>query len=117
MPNVPTKTKKILAREVAERHGFGHEATQVVCNDFLNSIIREIVESGRLELRGLGVFEVRLQAASRGGRDFKTGESIIIPAHRTCRFKLSSALRARLNPTTSGETVAEGEPVPLEPSQ
>jgi DNA-binding protein HU-beta len=47
---------------------------------------------GRVDLSGLGTFEV-VKRAKRTGRNPQTGESVTIKAHKAVRFRLAKALK------------------------
>lgn len=50
----------------------------------------------RVELRGLGAFDIK-EKRERQGRNPRTGEAVIIDARRAVRFRPSELLHARLN--------------------
>jgi DNA-binding protein HU-beta len=74
-------TRPNLRREQAE------EAVRVI----LEAMEAALVAGRRIELRGLGVFEVRPRKR-RTGRNLRTGEEVPISPGQTVRFKPSRAL-------------------------
>ena len=63
---------------------------------FLEVITDCLIEEGKVQLPGFGIFEVR-DRASRLGRNPQTGEAIEIPACKTVGFKAGKALRNAVN--------------------
>ena len=62
----------------------------------LNEIASALERGMRVELRGLGVLNVKAKRERRG-RNPRTGEALIIDARRVVRFRASGLLLARLN--------------------
>lgn len=56
---------------------------------------RRLVDGGRVEIRGFGVFSTRSRIA-RVGRNPKTGESVAVPATRVPHFKVSKEILGRI---------------------
>lgn len=56
-----------------------------------------LVEEGRLELRGLGIFAVHVRPKRRTTHP-GTGQPITIPEKKAVRYRSSVALRRLLNP-------------------
>lgn len=69
---------------------------KAVLADVLGAILDLLIEKGRVELRGFGVFEVR-QRAARAGRNPKTGEHIDVPATHWVAFSAGKECILRLN--------------------
>ena len=67
---------------------------------FLNIILSEIKQAlykgERVELRGFGVWSIRIQKA-RISRNPKTGEKIETPQKKTIHFKMGKELFKKLN--------------------
>jgi len=63
----------------------------------LTMIGDDLVETGRLEMRGLGTFAVHRRPA-RKVKHPKTGKPILIPPRRAIRYRASAVLKERLNP-------------------
>ena len=94
------------------------ELVQKLCNDFpdltqrevesvvsaiFDSIIDQLAQNGRVELRGFGAFSTRPREA-RVGRNPRTGESVDVGAKRVPYFKPGKEMRERLN---LGQVTAE----------
>lgn len=85
--------KKELVAKVAETAGFTKKDAHAAVSAVFDSI-EEFVSAGEaVRLMGFGTFEVRERAA-RKGRNFHTGEEIVIPATKAPAFKAGRALRA-----------------------
>ena len=63
---------------------------------FFDSIIEQLEQGGRVELRGFGAFSTRARAARRG-RNPRTGEAVDVDAKRVPYFKPGKEMRERLN--------------------
>jgi integration host factor subunit beta len=63
-----------------------------VTNIVLDSIAAAIASGFTVELRGLGTFSFR-ERRKRKARNPRTGEAIIVPAHRVIYFKPAGKLK------------------------
>jgi len=63
---------------------------------FFDTIITQLADGGRVELRGFGTFTTRGRSA-RVGRNPRTGDSVDVDAKRVPYFKPGKEMRARLN--------------------
>lgn len=79
----------------ANPHLTPHEAERVV-STILDSIVEQLAEGGRVELRGFGAFSTRARKA-RIGRNPRTGEAVEVQAKRVPHFKPGKELREKLN--------------------
>jgi integration host factor subunit alpha len=82
------------------------EAAELVDTVF-DEMRRAITRGGKLMISGFGVFDVR-EKAGRVGRNPQTGERLPIAARRVVRFKVSAALRGRMN-AVAGEPDHRGQ--------
>ena len=71
------------------------EVERVVAT-FYDSIIDQLQNGGRIELRGFGAFSTRGRNA-RKGRNPRTGEAVDVDAKRVPYFKPGKEMRERLN--------------------
>ncbi len=71
------------------------EIERVVAS-FYDSIIDQLQQGGRVELRGFGAFSTRGRDARRG-RNPRTGEPVDVNAKRVPYFKPGKEMRERLN--------------------
>lgn len=67
-----------------------------VVSTFFATIVDQLAQGGRVELRGFGAFSTR-QREARTGRNPRTGEPVSVPAKRVPYFKPGKEMRKRLN--------------------
>ena len=67
-----------------------------VVSAFFDSVIDQLQNGGRVELRGFGAFSTRGRDARRG-RNPRTGEAVDVDAKRVPYFKPGKEMRERLN--------------------
>ena len=67
-----------------------------VVSAFFDSVIDQLQNGGRVELRGFGAFSTRGRDA-RTGRNPRTGETVAVDAKRVPYFKPGKEMRQRLN--------------------
>ncbi len=77
--------KSELSSLIASKTGFLTKDTLFIIDLILTTMRDGLCKDGRLELRGLGSFEVR-ERAPRKGRIMATGEMVDIPSHKTVVF-------------------------------
>ena len=63
---------------------------------FMDVIKDEMIKGNKIHLVGFGTFEVT-ERAEHMGRNPKTGESLLIEASKTPKFKAASALKKAVN--------------------
>ena len=84
-------TKLEIARELAERKDMPL-ADAIKAVDGLIDIMKDAFKNGRnVYLRGLGSFVIK-ERKEKTGRNPRTGEVIIIPAHKEVKFNQSQTL-------------------------
>ena len=88
------KTELIAA--VAEKAELSKKDAEKAVTAFTDAVSEELVKGGKVQLVGFGTFEVSERAA-REGRNPKTGESLLIEASKTPKFKAASALKKAVN--------------------
>lgn len=89
-------TKNDLARELAVSEKL-HLSTAVKAVDGIVRIFKETLAKGEdISLRGFGTLSV-VEREERTARHFKTGDTIVIPAHRSVKFKLGNELKEAIN--------------------
>lgn len=67
-----------------------------VADAFFDEVAQRLIDQGRVELRGFGVFSTRARKA-RSGRNPRTGEAVDVPAKRVPYFHPGREMRTRLN--------------------
>lgn len=89
-------TKNDLAREVSVSERL-HLSTAVKAVDGIIRVIKEALAKGEeVTLRGFGTLSV-VQREERNAVHFKTKEPIVVPAHRSVKFRISKELKELLN--------------------
>ena len=84
-------TKLEIARELAERKDMPL-ADAIKAVDGVIEIMKDAFKNGRnVYLRGLGSFIIK-ERKEKTGRNPRTGEVIIIPAHKEVKFNKSQSL-------------------------
>ena len=84
-------TKLEIARELAERKDM-QLADAIKAVDGVIDIMKDAFKNGRnVYLRGLGSFIIK-ERKEKTGRNPRTGEVIIIPAHKEVKFNQSQSL-------------------------
>ena len=84
-------TKLEISRELAERKDLPL-ADAIKAVDGVIDIMKDAFKNGRnVYLRGLGSFVIK-ERKERTGRNPRTGEVIIIPAHKEVKFNQSQSL-------------------------
>ena len=84
-------TKLEIARELAERKDMPL-ADAIKAVDGVIDIMKDAFKNGRnVYLRGLGSFVIK-ERKEKTGRNPRTGEVIIIPAHKEVKFNQSQTL-------------------------
>ena len=63
---------------------------------FLDLLTEELKKGEKVSFVGFGTFEV-VERAAREGRNPQTGESMMIKASKTIKFKLAKALKELIN--------------------
>jgi DNA-binding protein HU-beta len=87
-------TKLEIARELAERKDMPL-ADAIKAVDGVIDIMKDAFKNGRnVYLRGLGSFVIK-ERKEKTGRNPRTGEVIIIPAHKEVKFNQSQSLIVR----------------------
>lgn len=88
----PTITLKHLAEELAEKHELPKKQVNLIMEDFINLLVRNLKDGNRVRMAGLGILQVR-DRAERMGRNPATGETIKIPAKKKIAFRAAKDLK------------------------
>ena len=67
-----------------------------IVNTIFGEMIAAMARGNRVELRGIGIFTVRVRP-SRPGRNPKTGAEVVVPERRVPHFKPGKPMHERLN--------------------
>lgn len=95
-------TKYEIVQAIAQETGIHHAQVKGTIQHLLDLITDTIVEEGRIELRGFGVFELR-EVAARKAQNPRTGEKIDVPARLRVRFKPSKEMTRRIGSPSAAE--------------
>lgn len=71
------------------------EEVEKIVDTFFDSIVEQLAEGGRVELRGFGAFSTRARE-SRTGRNPRTGEAVSVSAKSVPYFKPGKEMREQL---------------------
>lgn len=85
-----------LVNAMAEITGDTKKATEDAVKAFVDTISDALAKGDRIQLAGLGTFQVKTRAA-RKGKNPQTGAEIKIPACKAPTFKAAKALKDIVN--------------------
>jgi len=85
-------TKRKLIEIVAKKTNLTKKITKEVINSFLEEITRGLIKGEKIVISGFGTFKI-VNVKAKKGRIIKTGQEIIIPAHRAARFIVGKTLK------------------------
>ena len=88
----PTITLKAITTDLAEKYGLSKKDANLMMDDFVTEVVKNLKKGNRIRISGLGSLQVRKQAA-RKGRNPATGEAIRIPAKKKIAFRASKDLK------------------------
>ena len=91
-------TKKEIVRQIAMELNIDQTLAKKVIQRCLDAIIDVLVETGRIELRNFGVFEVKLRAP-RKARNPRTNEPVYVPAKRVVTYQAGKNVAKRVQKT------------------
>jgi len=83
-----------IANEMTQLYPCSRDMAITVIDLLLEKIKDALLNGERIEIRGFGVFELRLRK-SGFARNVKTGQSVKIPMGKTIRFKPGKGLRSQ----------------------
>ena len=88
--------KTQLIDVVANKSGLKRKEAEVAVNSVIAAIEEALVAGEKVQLVGFGTFETSERAA-REGRNPQTGETMMISASKTPKFKAGKALKDMMN--------------------
>ncbi len=89
-------TKSELIQALAEKSQIDPALARSVVENLIDMMKQQLLDGGRVEIRGFGSFEMR-EYDSYKGRNPKTGESVSVKPKRTPFFKCGKKLMEMLN--------------------
>ncbi len=90
-------TQNAMSDKISKEVGISRQKGRNFLQKVLKMISDDIVYTGRIELKGIGVFEVDTRPPQTITHPV-TGEIIQLPEKRILRFRSSRAIKKRLNP-------------------
>ena len=87
---------ELIQRLAAENPELRASEIEGVLDTFFDTIVDQLAQGGRVELRGFGSFSTRSRGA-RQGRNPRTGAAVTVPPKAVPYFKAGKEMRARLN--------------------
>ena len=91
---IMNKTEIVAA--VAEQAGLSKKDAEAAVKAFTDVVAEALKAGDKIQLVGFGTFEVSERAA-REGRNPRTGETMVIEASKTPKFKAGKALKDLVN--------------------
>ena len=88
--------KSELIEQIAKRSGLPLAGSRKALDALLETVGEALASGDRVQLVGFGTFEVSERAA-REGRNPRTGETMVIEASKTPKFKAGKALKDLVN--------------------
>ena len=88
--------KTELVTAIAEQTKLSKKDAEAALKAFTDVVADELKKGGKVQLVGFGTFEVS-ERGEREGRNPQTGETMIIKASKTPKFKAGKALKDMMN--------------------
>ena len=88
--------KTQLIDEIVSKTGLKKKDAEAAVVAFIDSVADTLAKGEKVQIAGLGSFEVKVKA-ERPGRNPKTQEAIIIPESKTLAFSASKSLKDLIN--------------------
>ena len=89
-------TRKDLSNKVYQNLGFSKNLTSSIIDDFIESLISELIKLDKIKISSFGTFKVT-NKKERIGRNPKTKVTAKICARKVVKFKPSTIAKDRLN--------------------
>ncbi len=88
-------TKADLVSRVFHKTGFPKKDLAIIIDAVFETMREALENEERIEIRGFGVFSIKVRKP-KVGRNPKTGEEVIIPQRKVVHFKPSKLLKKAL---------------------
>ncbi len=88
----PTITLKSITGDLAEKYELSKKDANLLMNDFVAQVVKNLKKGNRIRIAGLGSLQVRKHAA-RKGRNPATGETMKIRAKKKVAFRAAKELK------------------------
>jgi integration host factor subunit beta len=101
-------TKKEIVKQISDRLGLPQLKTKEIVQQTFDAIVETLLETGRIELRNFGVFEVK-QRKARKARNPRTGDKVDVPPKNVVTFKPGKEMEERVRKLTHLPHLADSE--------
>ncbi len=91
-----TITKKNLIEKIYTKSQYKQGDIKEIVQIFLDSVIQELSDGNKVELRRFGIFETK-KCPAREARNPITGDKVEVPAKKVVKFKLGKMMKAGKN--------------------
>ena len=88
--------KSDLAKTIAVSANLPKKTAESVVNTIFESLSKELIQGGRIEIRGFGSFYSKTYDA-REGRNPRTGKAIDVPEKTHVLFRVGKELKGRVD--------------------
>ena len=102
-PGPQSATKRDLVRTIAARSGLSQAQVLKIVQVTFDSLIDTLASEHRIELRGVGVFEIK-RRTGRLGRNPQTGKTVLVKPRWAVTFKPGKSMESRLARIGGSET-------------
>lgn len=89
--------KAELVKALSMESGLSKVDSEKALNSFICVVERTLSSGEDVTLAGFGTFQVKRSPEIRNGRNFKTGELMIIPSKNSVKFKVGKKLKDAVN--------------------
>ncbi|MDR1049604.1 MAG: HU family DNA-binding protein [Deltaproteobacteria bacterium] len=89
-------TKAELISQVAKESEITKVQAQKALESVISNVVKTLKKDGRFPIFGLGVFQV-VKRPKRKGRNPRSGETLVIKAHKAVKFKPAKVLKEAVN--------------------
>ena len=95
-------SKQQLVKRVAKEGRFTQIDAEIFINAFIDVVLEALMEGEDVLLTGLGKF-VLAERKERTGRDWVTGQQIVIPARKVPAFEFSKGTKDKIKEAVNEE--------------
>jgi DNA-binding protein HU-beta len=89
-------TKAELISQIAKESEITKVHAQKALESIISDVVRSLKKDGRIPIFGFGVFQV-VKRPKRKGRNPRSGEPLVIKAHKAVKFKPAKAIKDSIN--------------------
>ena len=89
-------TRKDLINKIYQNLGFSKNYSSTVVDNFFETLIQELITSGKIKITSFGTFKV-VKKKQRIGRNPKTKAEAIILPRKVVKFSPSLLLKQKIN--------------------